>query len=65
MLLSFFKINKYITFIISMLVEIILTKKAQKIVIKYLGNNKSIFQSKFYYIYIYCFLICYFSYNTL
>lgn len=51
MVLSFLKINRYITFIIVMLIAMILTNKTQKIITKYLGNNKSIFQSKGYIIF--------------
>lgn len=50
-ILSFFEINKYSTFIIVMLIAVILSNKIQKLIIKYVGENKSIFQSKFYVIF--------------
>lgn len=49
--LSFFKINRYITFIFVMILGVALTTITQKIIIKYLGDNKSIFQSKFFIIF--------------
>lgn len=44
--LSSFKINKYIIFIIVMLITLMMTNITQKIIIRYLGNNRLIFQSK-------------------
>jgi len=51
MILSFFKVDKYISFIIVMFLAMILNNKTQKIIRKYLGDDKSIFQSKFFVIF--------------
>lgn len=47
MLLSYFNVNKYVSFILVMLIALIITNVTQKTIIKYLGNKKSLFQSKF------------------
>ncbi|OOM80593.1 hypothetical protein CLPUN_12590 [Clostridium puniceum] len=44
--LSFLKINKYIIFILVMLIAVVLAEITQKTIVKYLGDNKSILQSK-------------------
>lgn len=47
LLLSFFKINKYINFIIIMLFGLLLVNLANKFFLKYIGKNESSFYNKF------------------
>ncbi|AGF55452.1 lysylphosphatidylglycerol synthetase-like protein (DUF2156 family) [Clostridium saccharoperbutylacetonicum] len=48
MILSIMKINKYIVFVVVMLISTSLMKLTQKIIDKQLNGDKSIFQSKFF-----------------
>lgn len=65
MILSYFNVNRYITFILVMLIALIITNVAQKIIVRYFGDNKSIFQSKFFVIFTIFFNVAFLVYYYL